>query len=142
MYTRIAVWTVAGMSTLAAGLSYAGNEAYEDALIRGFKNGKALVDVRVRYEDVDDQNLDDRGQGLTVRTRLGYQTAPMGGVRLLGEFTDTRVLFGVDEYFPETAGFPTIADPTNTEVNRAIISYEGVDWLWLAGGRQQRWQCA
>jgi hypothetical protein len=144
MSIRLSGLIVAGVSIMAAGLQSAlaadaGSTA--DPLIRGFKDGKAIVDVRVRYEEVDDDNFDDNAKGMTVRTRLGYQTASMGGFRLLGEFTDTRTLFGLDNFNslnPANPDFPVIADPSNTNVNRAFISYENLDGLlWLAGGRQR-----
>ena len=141
MSMKLSGLAVAGMSIMAAGVQPALAQDADDALIRGFKNGKAIVDVNVRYEQVDDDNSDDKAKGLTVRTRLGYQTASMAGFRLLGEFTDTRPLFGVNDYQPEQpkdSPYPTIADPSNTEVNRAFVSYSAFDdLLWLAGGRQR-----
>ncbi len=127
-----------GLSTAGAACAQAPAPATttDDPFIRGLKEGKLLLDARVRYETVDD-NINDDAEGLTVRTRLGYETAPIGGFRLLGEFTDTRSLFGINDYAPEEPGYATIADPSSTAVNRAVISYEGWKMAWLAIGRQR-----
>ncbi len=127
----------------------AAEEVQSDAFIEAIKAGKVIADVRLRYESVDD-NIHDDAAALTLRTRLGYQTGSWGGFKLLGEFTNTNVwnsdFFGVSHYFPEQtdqAGFPaqnkyaTVADPSGTALNRAVISYEGWDSAWLGLGRQR-----
>jgi len=45
--------------------------------------GKLLLEVRARYEDVDQKRtavLRNRGESFTVRTRLGWETADWNGV--------------------------------------------------------------
>lgn len=115
----------------------------DDPWITGLKEGKVLADIRVRYEQVDD-DVNDKAKGLTVRTRLGYETASMAGFIVLGEFTNTSTL-GLDNYSPEKAGYATIADPTGTDVNRISLRYVGFENTDLGLGRQrinldnQRW---
>lgn len=133
--TRAAA-VIMGISAAGAACAQAPAASGDDPFIRGIKQGKLLLDVRMRYETVDD-HINDDAEGLTVRTRLGYETAPMGGFRLLGEFTDTRSLFGLNDYAPEQPGYATIADPGNTELNRAVVSYEGWKMAWLGVGRQR-----
>lgn len=113
-------------------------QAQDDSFITAIKQGKLLADVRVRYEGVEDKRTDVKdARALTIRTRLGYQTGSWGGFKLLGEFTDTRPMFGVDEYAPESEGYAFVADPSGTDLNRAVISYEGWDSAWVGIGRQR-----
>ncbi|MGI9294701.1 MAG: hypothetical protein ACR2PS_12025 [Pseudomonadales bacterium] len=113
-------------------------QAEDDPFISAIKEGKLLADIRVRYEGVEDKRTDAKdARGLTIRTRLGYQTGSLAGFKLLGEFTDTRPVFGVDEFAPESAGYAVIADPSGTALNRAVISYEAWDNSWVGVGRQR-----
>jgi hypothetical protein len=125
---------IIGTATLMAASWSA--QAQEDAVTTAIKGGKVLADIRLRYETVDD-SINDDADGLTLRTRLGYQTGSLAGFKLLGEFTDTRTVAGVDEFAPEEPGYAVIADPSNTELNRAVISYEGFANTWLGLGRQR-----
>ena len=137
--TAVAGGVVQAQTAPAATAVVAESPRQDDPFIRGLKAGKVIADVRVRYEAVDDSIRKD-AEGLTVRTRLGYQTGLMGGFRLLGEFTDTRTLFGVSDFFPEqdaSKDYAIIADPSNTEVNRAVVSYEGWEKVYLGLGRQR-----
>lgn len=108
--------------------------AADDALVTALKNGQASLDMRLRYEQVDADVTNppanqDEAEGLTVRTRLGYRSAALHGFTVFGEFEDTHVVLGVDDYTPETAGYATIADPRVTELNQSWIRYSGSDSL-------------
>ena len=111
-------------------------DAFTEALI----GGKASGDIRLRYEDVSDDATADDGEALTVRTRLGYETAPFMGFTAMAEFEDVRSVFGVDGYQVPGGSNPpnaTILDRDVTEVNRAFIRYRGVSRLDLGYGRQR-----
>ena len=108
--------------------------AADDALVTALKNGKANLDMRLRYEQVDADVLNpptnqDEAEGLTLRTRLGYRSAAFHGFTVFGEFEDTHVVLGVDDYAPETVGYATIADPRVTELNQSWIRYSGAESL-------------
>ncbi len=133
-------------SAMAASLSARAQETQpvqvepkESAFIESIKAGKVIADVRLRYESVDD-SINKDAKALTLRTRLGYETGSWGGFKLLAEFTDTHTVLGMSDYFPEQPAYKdyaTIADPTGTELNRAVISYEGLKHTWLGLGRQR-----
>ena len=122
-------------SAIAAGvllstMGFSGTaHAEDDALITALKDGTPMVNMRLRYEEVDIEGVEDKGQALTLRTRLGYQSAKLHGFDVMGEFEDTRIVGQVDNYTPEQAGYPVIADPEVTELNRAAIRYTGRDAL-------------
>jgi len=111
----------------------------DDAFYSALKGGTPKLNMRLRYEGVDD-SVNEDADALTIRTRLGYQTGKLGGFDAYGEFEDTHVVLGVDDYAPESAGFATVADPRVTEVNQAFIRYTGADGLdgfTAAFGRQR-----
>ncbi|MDA1278077.1 MAG: alginate export family protein [Verrucomicrobia bacterium] len=88
--------------------------------------GKFLLDVRARYEYADQENLRE-SHAPTVRTRFGYQTAPLYGFTGLLEFENVSIL-GNENNFNQAGmsgpGRTVVADPETTEVNQAWIAYE------------------
>jgi hypothetical protein len=117
-----------------------------DDFSEALTGGKVSGNFRLRYEDVgiDSQTIRD-ASALTLRSRLGYETAPLRGLSAMLEFEDTRALDG--NYAPEDkdgslpASNPynraAIVDPEQTELNRAYLRYRGISKLDLALGRQR-----
>ncbi|MDB6063186.1 MAG: hypothetical protein JWM78_3289 [Verrucomicrobiaceae bacterium] len=124
-------------------VAYAG-DTFTDALI----GGKVSGNFRLRYEtvDVDSPTIKD-ATALTLRSRLGYETAPFQGFTAFLEFEDTHVVGGKDQYSPEDKNsakpatnpydYAAIVDPEQTEINRAYIRYRGISKLDLIVGRQR-----
>ena len=81
---------------VALGLS-SPSAAGEDTLKDAFKNGKFILDGRLRYENVEAANFVNNGEGLTFRARFGFQTASYKGIVLLAEGDFTRDLGVTDE---------------------------------------------
>lgn len=106
-------------------------------------SGKAFVNERLRYEHVDDEAFEDKAEAMTIRSRVGYETAPFAGFTALIEFEDVHALGGMDQYqtppppAPSALGDAVIADPEVTELNRAQLRYRGVSRLDLILGRQR-----
>jgi hypothetical protein len=114
--------------------------------------GKLLLEVRARYEDVDQTRtatLTRRGDAFTVRTRLGWETADWNGFKGLVEFTDVRQV-GPEHYAVNVPGattpplngadkakFPLINDPDVTELNRLQLSWTPNPALQVVAGRQR-----
>ena len=61
------------------------------------RNGKVSVDLRYRYEVVDEDDFDDKAEASTIRTRLTLETAPLNGITPLVQMDDSRTL-GPDDY--------------------------------------------
>jgi hypothetical protein len=96
------------------------------------------LDSRLRYESVDQDGFADPAQALTLRTRLGLDSGPMEDFRFLIEVEN--VLHIVDDFNSTTngnGGFPVVADPEVTELNRAQIAYTGFEGTTLTLGRQR-----
>lgn len=107
--------------------------------------GKASLNIRLRYEDVTQDNPLEDASALTLRTRLGYTTARWNDLDLKIEFEDVHPL-GSEDYnsgppaFRETNGKTThsvIADPEGTEVNQLYLGYYGLPATQVRLGRQR-----
>jgi hypothetical protein len=122
------------LAVIAASATQAGADPLTDA----FTKSKVSGNFRLRQESVDlDSATVNDASALTLRSRLGIETAPQKGLTGILEFEDTHALFGEDEYAPETAGYAAIVDPEETEVNRAYLRYRGISRLDLGLGRQR-----
>lgn len=114
--------------------------------------GKLLLEVRARYETVDQTRtatLRDEGQAFTVRTRLGWETADFKGFKGLIEFEDVRQI-GPEHFAVNVPGaatpplngadkarYPIINDPDVTELNRAQLTWTPSAALQVTAGRQR-----
>ena len=87
--------------------------------------GTAHVAVRVRYEGVDDAAFQTNASAVTVRTRLTWQSATFRDFNLVLEADDVRA---PEERYDSTSngriGRPVVADPTGTDINRALIEWK------------------
>ena len=96
--------------------------------------GKYSVEVRPRYEFVDQEGIDNQANAFTVRTSIGakFKTLGVDGLGTEIEMTDVRN-FGADNYAPETAGYPVVADGEQTRVTQANISYAQDGFVGMIG---------
>lgn len=136
MRKKLGYWGLLCALTLALPPLATAGDTFTDALA----GGKVSGDIRLRYEDVSDDAVAKDGEALTLRTRLGYETAPYMGFSALAEFEDVRTMFGMDDYAPETTQVPAYAailDRSVTELNRAYLRYRGISKLDLGYGRQR-----
>lgn len=114
-----------GAAALAAVAGPAAAQEASGSLADAIAAGKPILNVRVRYEGVDQANLAKDASAFTVRTRLGWQTGAWNGLKALVEFEDVRQL-GAEDYNSTLNGktaYPVIADPEVTELNRAQVSW-------------------
>ena len=136
--------------SLAVAVAIAGTPATgwaENDLVEAVKNGKPSIDVRYRFEFADQDGRAENANAHTLRTRLGWETAPFYDFSLLLEFENNTVIGG--ENFNDTINgktqFPVVADPEGTEVNQVYLSYTGAPDTTLRFGRRainldnQRW---
>lgn len=134
-----------GLQMLSANVIAGDHEGGMDALTKALTEGKAKVDVRYRYENVDDESATDEAKANTVRTRIGYGTGSFYGFSLYGEMEDIRDVF--DEEFNSTTNgetsYATVPDPQETELNQLYIQYAAkagaMDVLLRHGRQRQKW---
>jgi hypothetical protein len=80
-----------------------------------------IADLRLRFEDVNQAPLQDPAKAVTLRARLGFQTAQVWSTALLAE---GNFLIPLDDHYrpdPAVASavqYPVVADPRDHELNR------------------------
>ncbi len=121
-------------------LSFPNKAAAEGGTLgEAIMNGTPLVDIRLRYETVDQAGLPNNANAATLRARLGYETESYEAFRLLVE-GDFIIGLGPEDYNDTVNGraaFPVVADPEDIQLNRAQISYTGIPETTLIVGRQR-----
>jgi hypothetical protein len=112
-----------------------GAETWEQAL----REGDFIVDLRARYESVEQGGFASSADALTNRLRVGLQTAPLKGTAFLAEAVLVDDL--VDDYNSTTNGqseYPVVADPADfAAVNRFAVINKSLERTTLTFGRQR-----
>ena len=110
-------------AVLAATLVPVGHATAEPSWPEAIAEGKFGFGLRYRYEGVSRGGLPEDAAAHTLRTRLGYSTSASLPVRAMVELEAVTHL-GSDA-FSDTVNrrtaYPVVADPENTEINRAWI---------------------
>lgn len=120
---------------LAPSLSF----AEEGGLLTAMKQGTTNLDMRYRYETVDQDNDLDPAHASTLRSRLGYRTGRFSNTEFFLEFENTTSV-GREHYnstINGNAGRSVVADPTESEINQAYLRYVQPDAFTLTLGRQR-----
>jgi hypothetical protein len=115
-----------------------GAQPADTAFADAFAKGKVSLNARLRYEHAEQTGLRD-SNALTLRTRLGFTTAPINGFKAMIEAEDVTAADG-DSYnqgglnVPGAgAGRVAIADPEGTEINQAYLAYSSSQFTAIAG---------
>jgi hypothetical protein len=132
----------------AAALTLLSPGAAAQTLLTAIDSGRPIINVRLRYEDVDQSNRTEVAQALTVRARLGYQTGVYYGFSVIADFDFVQHLGAHDfcdterDCTPATV-YPIVPDPDLVALNRLQLSYAfalaqpGVNDTTIALGRQR-----
>ncbi len=98
---------------------------------------KPFLDLRVRYEGVEQAGLVRDAEAYTARARWGAEIVN-GAFAFLGELEGTAALG--DNYNSGLNGkttYPLVADPKNLELNRLQVQYKAGANTVLTAGRQR-----
>lgn len=120
---------------LAAATPAVAGESFKKAIT----DGKFNVDVRYRYERVDQQFFANNANASTARLRLGYATGEYHGFSVLIEFAGLTTV-GADNYNSTANGktdYPVVADPDDQEFNQGYLAYSAPVETKLILGRQR-----
>lgn len=98
-----------------------------DNITDAITGGKSSVDMRLRYESVEQENSLKDASAMTLRSRISYSTNDYKGFSALLGMEDVRIM-GEDEYSMPVTGYNTgvysvIADPEVTELDQGFIKY-------------------
>jgi hypothetical protein len=106
---------------------------------QALREGDVIVDLRARYESVDQAGFASPADALTNRLRVGMQTAPLKGTAFLAEAVVVDDL--VEDYNSTTNGYtqyPVVADPADfAAINRFALINKSLDRTTLTFGRQR-----
>lgn len=106
---------------------------------KAFSEGKFTAQLRYRFELVDQGGIKLKAKASTARFRLGYTTEKFAGFSLHADMEMIRVM-GRGMYNSTDNGkvnYPIVADPKDTELNQAFLSYSGIKGLEFTIGRQR-----
>jgi len=117
------------------------------------RQGELTLGLRYRFELVEDDRFDLGGedgfkkdaQASTLRTTLGYRTAPWHGLELAVEFENVTDLglegqhanAGIGSLNNRVRRRPAIADPEVTQTQQAYVAYTPRAGTTLYAGRQE-----
>ncbi|MDX2437669.1 MAG: hypothetical protein QNL88_11530 [Acidobacteriota bacterium] len=112
-----------------------------DAVTRG----KLSLNLRYRYEGVDQTGFEENGQASTLRTALGYRTLWWHRLAAMIEFENVVNIGFSNDHNNAGAGSlwngvtdrPVIPDPPLTEINQVYLDWKPLDTLPIRGGRQE-----
>jgi Alginate export len=141
-------------SAVADGSAYAEEQSAvpEYTLLQAIKDGKPMTSFRLRYETVDQDSFQpapnankklDTAHGLTLRSLVGWQTAPFKNFSFAAQITDVHDF--TDDFNnkrnnlsePGKANYPNIVDPAYTDINQLFVNWTGIKNTNLRLGRQQ-----
>jgi len=120
-------------------------EKTDTTLLEAITKGDFKLNLRYRYEEVDQDSYEKRGQASTLRTMAGYKTGTWNGLMVYLEFEDIRDLGMSSDHNNKGAGDlwngvtdrPVIADAPVTEVNQAYLGWSPVESLPFRFGLQE-----
>ncbi len=119
-------------------VALAGPVSAGESLAEALSGGKASGQLRYRYEWVEQEAISEKARASTLRTQLGYLTGDYFDFNAFLQFEDVHVI-GSERYNSTVNGlttYPVVADPADTEVNQAYLSYKAPLNTTLRYGRQ------
>lgn len=119
--------STSALLSLAAVFAVCVTSAAEPAsFANAFAHGKLSLNARLRYEGVEQSALRD-AEALTLRTRLGFATAPWQGLKAFVEAEHVIAAdgdaFSQSGLNPAATDRAVIADPETTELNQVFLAY-------------------
>ncbi|WP_299074657.1 alginate export family protein [uncultured Paraglaciecola sp.] len=102
---------------------------YAAGLSNALTDGKASVNLNLRYESVEQNNTLDDANAFTLRTLISYDTSSYKGFSAKIEMEDSRIVLGQGNYTVGPSGYnigeySVIADPEHTELDQGYIQYK------------------
>ena len=103
-------------------------------------NGRLLLEIRPRFAVITETNKPEKTEAWTVRSSLGWQTAPYHDLRLTAQYIFTHVLgpgrLNTDPAQGATSPYPLLPDPANNGINQLFVDHTGLPSTRVRLGRQ------
>ena len=111
----------AGLMLSASGVMAVEPSSFGDALA----DGSVKLNLRYRFESVDQDGISKDAEASTLKTRLTYKSASYKGASLVLE-ADSVVYLGKDRFNNFRNGettYPVVADPDGAHINQAYFKF-------------------
>ncbi len=96
------------------------------------------LDARMRLEAVSQDSKPNDASALTLRSRIGYSNKSIKNLEFVAEAEN---IFALDDDYNSTTNgrvdFPVVPDPEDTELNRVLLRYTGIENNRITVGRQR-----
>jgi hypothetical protein len=124
------------------GMPVQAQDAPADSLAAAISNGDAGVELRYRFEYVDQDNLADTAKASTLRLRLNYASLRYHNFNAFVEFDYVAEILADDfnsggGTSPNRTQYPVVADPDGPDLNQLYLDYAGFNDTLLRVGRQR-----
>jgi hypothetical protein len=119
---------------LAAPAAFAADTEHGKGITEALSDSTVKVNLRARYETVDQDNAKKDATALTLKSRITVNTGSYSNFSLGLEVDKVDAL--VDDYNSKTNGntdYSVIADPQGTDVNQAFIKYANSGFSAIVG---------
>jgi hypothetical protein len=106
--------------------------------VEAIGNGKLILNLRPRYEHVEQDGKPENADAFTMRTLLGWRTGKWQGLSVYIEGINVGHL-GPQRYNDDparTSPYPLVADPDSGDVNQMYADYTGIPGTTVRAGRQ------
>ncbi len=132
---RVAAIAIASMLALPAlNMGASADNTMVDTILAG----RPIMDLRTRYENVDDASKLPLGKAGTLRARFGYETGAWNGLSIQMDFDQIWQIGGTyNSTRNDKARYPLIADPAMTALNRLQLTYASEFGTKFVVGRQR-----
>lgn len=107
-------------------------------ILKALISGTPWIDARYRFETVHQDGLAHDANANTLRVNIGYKTAVFHDFQIGGEIGSVLQI-GADLYNDSINGkttYPTVADPYDTQLHQAYLTWTGLPQTTITGGRQ------
>ncbi len=125
---------------LAAALCAPCARGQEASLAEAIAGGRPILELRPRYNHIEESNKPLLTEGTTVRAIAGWRTAPWHDLRLTLEGIATGHLgekkFNDVGAASASSPYPLLPDPEHSGVNQAFVDYDGFEATRVRVGRQ------
>jgi hypothetical protein len=140
--TTLASLMAAAITAVPAYAEEAPAAPAEYTFLDSVKAGKPLTNFRLRYENVDQDGKAEDADAFTLRSLVGWQTAPWHNFSFAAQLINVGVFNddynnldkGVNE--PGKGNYPVVVDPDDTDINQLFVEWTGIRNTKLRLGRQ------
>ncbi len=110
-------------------------ESFAEAIMAS----KPVIDLRFRFESVDQDGFGRNAKASTFRARVGFESGWWRNYKIGLDFDSVSTL-GSEKFNDTINGrgqYPVVADPETTEVNQAYLAFRGLPNTTVKFGRQR-----